>query len=158
MTTQDVRDIITDWGKFFANNKKTHPFNYSEGPQRMSEIGVWPIKYPVTCDCSAFVTICYWLAGAADPNGQKYDHEGYTGTLVSHGKKITLAEVLPGDVIVYGTGTGVHAVLVVVGGADPLCASMGQQGDPSLVKNSVLKGLGVPNLHFFPCFKHIKNI
>jgi NlpC/P60 family len=90
-------------------------------------------QFPITTDCSGFVTLCYKLAGAADPNGLRYNGEGYTGTLLTHGRLITLAEVLPGDVIVYGPGNGWHTAIVVVGGADPLTVSMGQQGDPSYV-------------------------
>ena len=82
------------------------------------------------------MTLCYWLAGADDPNGLGYDHEGYTGTLLSHGLEIPLAQVQPGDVIVYGPGTGWHTALVVQAGSDPLTISHGQQGDPSLVRVS----------------------
>jgi len=128
----DVRDTIVAWAKWSAANHAK--FTYSEGPQRMSGIG-HPGKLPVTADCSAFVTLCYNWAGAADPNGQNYDHEGYTGTLLSHGTKIPLAQVQPGDVIVYGPGTGWHTALVVdVSGANaknPLTISHGQEGDPS---------------------------
>ena len=128
----DVKDNIVAWAKWaVANHAK---FTYSEGPQRMSGIG-HPGKLPVIADCSAFVTLCYNWAGAADPNGQNYDHEGYTGTLLSHGTKIPLAQVQPGDVIVYGPGTGWHTALVVdVSGANaknPLTISHGQEGDPS---------------------------
>jgi hypothetical protein len=133
---QDVREFVVEWAKWFADNKEAHRFNYSEGPERMSAIGVWPIKFPVTCDCSAFVTLCYWLAGAPDPNGQNYDHEGYTGTLLGNGTEIAAGHVAPGDVIVYGPGTGWHTAIVVEGGADPLTVSMGQAGDPSYVRVS----------------------
>jgi len=89
----------------------------------------------VTADCSAFVTLCYNWAGAPDPNAQSYNHTGYTGTLLAHGQKIALKDVQPGDVIVYGPGTGWHTALVVdVSGANaknPLTVSHGQAGDPS---------------------------
>jgi len=132
----DVRSTIVEWANWFAHNKTTHPFVYSEGSDRMSAIGQWPLKYPVHCDCSAFVTLCYWLAGAADPNGQGYDHEGYTGTLLSHGKGVTVVEATVGDVIVYGPGDGWHTAVIVEAGPDPLTVSMGQNGDPSFVRVS----------------------
>jgi len=132
----DVRANIVEWAKWFADNKHTHPFEYSEGSNRMSAIGVWPVKFPVTCDCSAFVTLCYWLSGAADPNGQNYDHEGYTGTLISHGHEIPAGNVAPGDVVIYGPGTGWHTAIVVEGGRTPLTVSMGQNGDPSYVNTA----------------------
>lgn len=130
----DAREAIVDWAKW-AHVNNAH-FNYTEGPQRMGGIGVWPPKFPFFADCSAFVTWCYWIAGAADPNGLNYDHQGYTGTLLSHGLEIPLAQVQPGDVVVYGPGTGWHTALVVIAGADPVTISHGQQGDPSVVKVS----------------------
>ena len=39
---------------------------------------------PLTTDCSGFVTLCYYLAGAPDPNGLGYSGEGWTGTLLGH--------------------------------------------------------------------------
>ncbi|HVH52092.1 MAG TPA: hypothetical protein VM690_08090, partial [Gaiellaceae bacterium] len=41
-------------------------------------------RLPITTDCSGFVTLCYFLAGAPDPNGREYDGEGWTGTLLRH--------------------------------------------------------------------------
>ena len=124
----DVRQNIVAWAKWAAANHAK--FNYTEGPLRMSGIGK-PGVLPVNADCSAFVTLCYNWAGAGDPNGTGYNHTGYTGTLLAHGTKIALNQVQPGDVIVYGPGTGWHTALVVEGGPNPLTISHGQQGDPS---------------------------
>jgi len=129
----DTRNAIVEWAKW-AHDNKAH-FNYTEGPERMSAIGVYLPKFPINADCSAFVTWCYWIAGAPDPNGLHYNHEGYTGTLL-HGLEIPRDQVQPGDVIVYGPGTGWHTALVIEAGADPLTISHGQQGDPSLVRVS----------------------
>ena len=125
----DVRDTIVAWAKWAAANH--NKFNYTEGPLRMSGINK-PGKLPVNADCSAFVTLCYNWAGAPDPNGMGYNHTGYTGTLLSHGKKIALKDVQPGDVIVYGPGTGWHTALVIEGGPNPLTVSHGRQGAPEL--------------------------
>jgi cell wall-associated NlpC family hydrolase len=124
----DVRSNIVAWAKWAAANHAK--FNYTEGPLRMSGINK-PGKLPVNADCSAFVTLCYNWAGAPDPNGMGYNHNGYTGTLLAHGRKIALKDVQPGDVIVYGPGTGWHTALVIEGGPNPLTVSHGQQGDPS---------------------------
>ena len=129
----DVRNEIVGWAKWGVANHAG--FTYSEGPQRMSGIG-HPGVLPVVCDCSAFVTLCYNWAGAPDPNGQNYDGQGYTGTLLSHGTPISVSQAIPGDVIVYGPGTGWHTALIVEAGADPLTVSMGEQGDPSFVRVS----------------------
>ena len=126
----DVRHTIVEWAQWAVKNHGK--FTYSEGPQRMSGIG-YPGHLPVIADCSAFVTLCYNWAGAADPNGLHYNHTGYTGTLVSHGKPVTLAQLQVGDLVIYGPGTGQHTSLVVAVGKDPLTVSHGQQGDPSYV-------------------------
>ena len=127
----DTRQAIVAWAQW-AHANSAH-FNYTEGPLRMSAIGVFPPKFPINADCSAFVTWCYWIAGADDPNGLGYNHTGYTGTLLTHGLEIPLAQVQPGDVVVYGPSTGWHTSLIVQAGPDPLTISHGQQGDPSLV-------------------------
>ena len=133
---QDCRQAIVQWAEWGVANH-AH-FNYTEGPQRMSALGVYPPKFPIFADCSAGVTLWYWLAGAPDPNGgtayngTTFGREGYTGTLLSHGSHI-IAPV-PGDVVVYGDTPGVHTALVVwAQGPDILTVSHGQQGDPSFV-------------------------
>jgi len=79
-----------------------------------------------------------------------YNGYGYTGTLLSHGTKITLAEVQPGDVIVYGPGTGWHTAIIVESGSDPLTVSMGQQGEPAYVRVSQDGRLPQTYLSFVP--------
>lgn len=143
--TADVRPLIVQWAKWGVAHRAS--FTYTEAPGLRMEDVHKPGSVPEDSDCSAWVTYCYSWAGAPDPNGQGYDGSGYTGTLLSHGAKITLAQLMPGDVIVFVTPSktdGVHTVLVVETGADPVCSSMGQQGDPNFVKLSVLKGLGSP--------------
>ena len=126
----DTRQAIVAWAQW-AHANSAH-FNYTEGPLRMSAIGVYPPQFPIWADCSAFVTWCYWIAGADDPNGLGYNHQGYTGTLLSHGSHIIVP--VPGDVVVYGDTPGVHTALVVwAQGPDILTVSHGQQGDPSFV-------------------------
>jgi len=130
----DVRNDIVHWAKWSVENRSR--FVYTEGPERMSAVHD-PNANPIFCDCSAFVTYCYSWAGAPDPNGQGYDGQGYTGTLLSHGTHLDNAAVaIPGDVVVYGPGTGDHTALIVEAGPDPLTVSMGQQGDPSYVRVS----------------------
>lgn len=140
----DVRDDIVKWARWGVENHDR--FSYAE--VRPMHLAKNPL--PWTGDCSSFVTLCYYLAGAPDPNGLNYDGQGYTGTELQHGsvieyhmaRMLTVAEtvalehVLPGDAIVYGPFPGWHTALVVENGLDPLTVSMGQQGDPNYVRVS----------------------
>jgi hypothetical protein len=102
----------------------------------------WPPIHTVS-DCSWYVKLCFWKAGAPDPMGLNFDGYGNSVTLFQRGTHISLAKIKPGDVIVFGPGGDVHAVVVVQrNGADPVCASMGKPGDPSLVPLSELLFLG----------------
>jgi len=131
----DTRNAVVEWAKWLMEHKAQ--MNYSEGGDRLAAIGEWPPKFPINTDCSGFVTLCYWLAGAPDPTNSNYgSHEGYTGTELNIGTEIPKQLVEPGDAIVYGPGTGWHTALIVEAGEDPLTISMGQQGDPSLVRVS----------------------
>lgn len=92
--------------------------------------------WPWVGDCSTFVTWLFWSVGAPDPNKANYDGWGNTQTLYANGTKIHLADVQPGDVVVYAADKPLsqqHTAIIVAGGADPLTVSMGQQGDPSFV-------------------------
>ena len=143
-TTRDKIVAAAKWGV----ENHVH-FTYSEGPLRMEAVHK-PYQLPITSDCSAWVTNCYSWAGAPDPNGCNYNGYGYTGTLLSHGMKIPLSDVQPGDVIVYGPGTGWHTAIIVEAGHDPLTVSMGQQGDPSFVRVSQDGRLPQTYLRFIP--------
>jgi hypothetical protein len=142
MTTSVPQNVL--WAHWIVKDRIANPHHwvYSESNNRMNAIGQWPIKFPVTIDCSATATFLCWLSGFQDPNGLHYNHQGYTGTLLSHeqhialfaknAKGIQIEQVVPGDLVVYGPGTGTHvATIVEVHGRDILTVSMGQNGDPS---------------------------
>jgi hypothetical protein len=130
LVTRDTRAGIVKWARGWgvANEPQIH---YRETrPMPLTA------TLPLTTDCSGFVTLCYFLAGAPDPNGLGYNGQGYTRTLLAHGKHIPLAQVKPGDVIVYGPGAGWHTALIVEAGPDPLTVSHGQEKGPELVRVS----------------------
>jgi peptidoglycan hydrolase-like protein with peptidoglycan-binding domain len=95
-----------------------------------------PRKLPLYTDCSGFVTLCYAWAGAPDPNGLAYSGTGYTGTLLQTMRRIPKSGVQPGDLVVWGPGTGRHVALVLEGGPDPALASLGQDRGPVAVPYS----------------------
>ncbi len=90
---------------------------------------------PLTTDCSGFVTLCYYLAGAPDPNGRYYDGSGYTGTMLGHLPRVR-GRARCGDLVVWGTYPGRHVALVLEPGDDPLLCSHGQEHGPCAIRYS----------------------
>ena len=93
-------------------------------------------RLPLTTDCSGFVTLCYYLAGAPDPNGLDYDGEGWTGTLLRHLEHVAAADVRRGDLVVFGRYPGRHCAIVLEPGDDPLLCSHGQERGPVEIRFS----------------------
>jgi len=91
---------------------------------------------PLTTDCSGFVTLCYRLAGAPDPNGLGYSGQGWTGTLLLHLASIPAFAARRGDLVVWGAYPGRHVALVLEPGADPLLCSHGQERGPLALRFS----------------------
>lgn len=90
----------------------------------------------LTIDCSQSVTLIAHVAGAKDPNGGTWSSDGYTGTLLSGCEHITRAQAKPGDLRVFGGGTGHHVGMVLRAGPDPLLFSHGQESGPVAVSES----------------------
>lgn len=88
------------------------------------------IKY---MDCSEFVTLCYKEAGAPDPNGLKYNGQGYTGTLMQNGTKTLTPR--PGDLAFYrspehvGVYVGGGQIIEMGGTPGPLRVSVRYRSD-----------------------------
>jgi len=91
--------------------------HYTESSLRMQGVRnrIRPPHYPNYEDCSSFATWCYWVAGAADPNGLGYNGRGYTGTQVNHGRAVALGQAKPGDLVFYGWNRGIptHVAIYV---------------------------------------------
>ena len=116
--------------------------NYAE--IRPMPINIRRVSLPFTTDCSGFATLMAKWAGAADPNGAKFNGSGWTKTMLDHLKPpIPQGEALPGDFAVFGQSPGTHVVVLVQSGGangnDPQVVSHGQQGDPISVRLSVEK-------------------
>jgi cell wall-associated NlpC family hydrolase len=91
---------------------------------------------PLTTDCSGFATLCYFLAGAADPNGLGYSGAGWTGTLLRHMDEIDPAEARRGDLVVWGAYPGRHVAIALERSADPLLCSHGSERGPVAIRYS----------------------
>jgi hypothetical protein len=91
----------------------------------------------LTIDCSQAVTLIAHVAGAKDPNGGNWASDGFTGTLLKGCQPISRAQAKPGDLRVFGGGTGHHVCMVMQPGSDPLLFSHGQENDPIPINESV---------------------
>lgn len=117
--------------------------NYTQGPARWEGIDKHRNarlgEYPRNIDCSAFATWCLWNGlhlgyGVRDTvNGADWT-AGYTGTMLSHGKKVQHeVNVQRGDCAIYGTGApGKHTAIVVGRRSDGtiMVVSHGSQAGP----------------------------
>lgn len=88
----------------------------------------------ITCDCSESVTLICRLAGLRDPNGLRYDGEGYTGTMLSHLEHFDdWTKVHEGTLIVFGAYPGEHVVMVTKpNGENPEVYSHGSYSDHAI--------------------------
>lgn len=96
-----------------------------------------PPHVEAVMDCSWFVTDVFFAGGAPDPNGRRYDGLGYTGTLVSNGQQINIADIDLLDLVFYGFtvspsaafpyGSPTHVTVYIGGG---FVASDGSQSGP----------------------------
>lgn len=127
-----VRDLIVKNALYFASiEPRVH---YTQSSLRMSIVN-WKLRPPVPEwrqvyeDCSSFATGCYWLAGAPDPNGRRYDGQGYTGTLWPRGRRVV--NLQPGDLVFYGWDYRIGAPEHVAVYYKPdLVISHGSEGGP----------------------------
>jgi hypothetical protein len=93
-------------------------------------------RLPLTTDCSGFVTLCYYLARAPDPNGSRYSGYGWTGTLLRHLRAIGPADARKGDIVVWGAYPGRHCAIVLEADDDPLLCSHGAERGPIAIRFS----------------------
>jgi hypothetical protein len=91
----------------------------------------------LSIDCSQAMTLIAHVAGAKDPNGHGYAEDGFTGTLLHGCQAITRAQARPGDMRIFGRGTGHHVCMVIAPGGDPLLFSHGQEAGPLQIRESV---------------------
>lgn len=108
-----------------------------------AEVRPMPLRreLPLATDCSGFATLCYFLAGAPDPNGLEYIGQGYTGTLLRHLPHVGTGDIRRGDIVVWGRYPGNHCAVVLEPGDDPLLASHGSEQGPVEIRFSVEDGV-----------------
>ncbi len=122
--------------------------HYTQGPARWegirADLNARLGEYPRNADCSALATWCLWN-GLFIPfkvrdtvNGAGW-LAGYTGTMLSHGKRVEhLVNVQRADCVIYGRpgSTGAHTAIVVgrrKSDGKIMCVSHGSEGGPYYV-------------------------
>lgn len=115
--------------------------HYTQGPRRWEGIDkhlkAWKGEYPNFADCSAFATWCLWNGldhfGVRDTvNGQNW-RAGYTGTMLTHGKRVAHSgNWLRGDLFIYGNGGAGEHVAIHIGGG--IVVSHGSEPGPFKLK------------------------
>lgn len=106
-----LRDRVANEATWGYNNRGRISYR-QERPMRSLKSGH---KLPQVHDCSGYATACYLRAGAPDPNGMGYSGYGYTGTLSTKGRSVSLAAARPGDLVFYGSGWPYTHVAIYVG-------------------------------------------
>jgi hypothetical protein len=126
-----------------------HRTKISYGQTRPMPVNLAPYSLPFTTDCSGFVTLMAKWSGNPDPNGNSFDGQGYTGSMLTHLPHIPLRNAWRGDLAVFGAYPGLHVVALLQGGsqdADPAVASHGSSTGPgrfSLSEVASFFGTGV---------------
>jgi hypothetical protein len=80
---------------------------------------------PLYVDCSSFVTLAFKAAHIVDPNGLGYNGQGNTVTLHANATKTTKPQ--PGDLCLFGSGSGASAHVNIYAG-DGMAYNMGGSG------------------------------
>lgn len=123
----DKHALAAHWAMWLLNAKQGK-LVYSETGTRSQLFHRAPGNVPdgTAADCSQMcATVLHW-AGFAGLNDTDY-----TGTLLQKGKVIPLAQAIPGDVVIFGPGTGSHAALITErDGTDWWVVGFGHQGAP----------------------------
>jgi hypothetical protein len=125
---QTIRQKVVAWALWGVTNKSRVHY----GSVRPIDGLNHPGQLPLTTDCSGWVTLCYKWAGARDPNCNGYSGQGSTGTILACAAGVIReTAILPGDLIVFGPGTGSHVVVAVTAGANCDVVSHGSATSPS---------------------------
>jgi hypothetical protein len=112
-----IRNVIEATALFYYNYRFNIPYA-QERPMEGVLAHVKPPNYPKRMDCSETATMCYYVAGAPDPNGQGYNGWGNTWFQESHGHAVKYPGE-KGDLVLYNGHVSIRV------GTGELVVSMG---------------------------------
>jgi len=101
------------------------PVHYTQNRPYPATLAAWKANGG---DCSGTAILCYKFAGQPDPNGTGYNGNGWTGSLIVRGTRVT--DPRPGDLTFYGPGSAEHVVVELGNG---FVFSHGSEGGPFLI-------------------------
>jgi len=118
-------------------NKNPGRWFYSQGGRSNADDPTHPPKPGSRSDCSQWVAAVYKKAGAPSPCSGDYA-TAWTGNMKVKGHAVGLADLKPGDVVIYGKGSGHHVELYVGPGSRTIghgsapvdYGTTGMQSDP----------------------------
>jgi murein DD-endopeptidase MepM/ murein hydrolase activator NlpD len=138
-----TRDQILSWANYgIAHNT---PILYADNINLSPTLKLTDVVANGTpgLDCVTFIELVYKAAGAPDPSGGSYgglDSIENTAHLLSNCAHIALSDAKPGDLVVFGGGTGHHAAILLEAGTansgDPYLASHGSNAGPIRIRLS----------------------
>lgn len=135
LTQEDkIRRALVEYAEWGFTNERNIHYAQTRPMENLHNVK----RLPWTTDCSENVTTYYCWAGAPDPNGLKYNGQGYTGTLLDNGKTVALHDAKAGDLVIFGSHPGHHVVMLVEDGdnGDPYISSHGQESGPKKLRLS----------------------
>lgn len=107
----DYRQLVANTAWWYYGQRFHIP--YSQGrPIPTVYYGIKPPSVPKGLDCSGLVITCYWVNGLVHKLGELNSHGyGNTWSLAPMGTHVSIASVLPGDLVFYGNCS--HVAIVV---------------------------------------------
>jgi len=102
----DPRGALVACGQALYNNRYNEVYTQSASRWQGINDEIHPPNAPTYSDCSSAVSWCYWTVFGNGPdilNNENWS-AGYTGTMAQNGWEIDCSDLLPGDVILYGSG------------------------------------------------------
>lgn len=138
-TTIEYRQLMVDDCTWAIGHRSE--IHYDE--IRPIPVNLPAFSLPFTTDCSGFVTMMAKWSGNPDPNGNGFDGQGYTGTMLSYLPHIPFSDTGRGDLVVFGAYPGLHVVVLLAGGSrksNPPVASHGGASGPQRYPLSEVAG------------------
>lgn len=100
---KNPRELVVDAARFYLANARHIAYSQTRPIVTISR-NIRPPDIPHALDCSGLAITCYWVAGVLDALGPEHRSGfGNTWSLADEGRSVTVADLLPGDLVFYGS-------------------------------------------------------